>query len=186
MEYPNWFVGQGYNFESNLRHLEGKPNLKFLQIGAFVGDASVWLLSEILTDPTSTLTDVDTWEGSDELEHENINWVNAYEYYLSRTSKYDNVLAIKSKSEYAMPNLNHKYDFIYIDGDHTSKVVGEDAEGAWGLLKSGGILAFDDYLWGPGLKPEDTPKPAIDKFLKEHEGEYVQLVDSYQVWIRKL
>lgn len=183
--YPNWFVGQGHNFESNLRHLEGKPNLKFLQIGAFVGDASVWLLSEILTDPTSTLTDIDTWEGSDERDHENINWQNAYEHYLSRIAKYDNVLAIKSKSEHALPNLKYEYDFIYIDGDHTAKVVSDDAEGAWKLLKPNGILAFDDYMWGQEMPEHLTPRPAIDNFLNKYMGTYNLLTKDYQVWIQK-
>jgi predicted O-methyltransferase YrrM len=186
MEFPNWFDGQRYNFEDNLLHLKGKPNLQFLQIGAYTGDASIWLLENILTDTTSGLMDVDTWKGSNESEHKHISFDDVRGEYLRRINKYDNIVSIKSKSEHVLPNLNNTFDFIYIDGDHTAKVVSSDAEGAWKLLKSGGILAFDDYLWGPDLKPEDTPKPAIDKFLKEHEGEYVQLVDSYQVWIRKL
>jgi len=183
--YPNWFIGQSYNFENHLRHLEGKPNLRFLQVGAFVGDASVWLLQEILTDSTSTLVDIDTWEGSDEREHKNINWVSAYETYLSRIDNYSNVLAIKSKSEYVLHNLKHEYDFIYIDGDHTSKVVAEDAEGAWKILKPGGIIAFDDYMWGQDLPPEITPRPAIDAFLDKYVEEYQLLTKEYQVWIRK-
>ena len=185
MTYPNSFDGQKYNFENHLLHLAGQPDLKFLQIGAYTGDASVWLLENILTDSTSTLTDIDTWQGSDESEHKTIDFNNVYQFYLVRISKYDNVLAIKSKSEYALPNLNYTYDFIYIDGDHTAKVVAEDAEASWKLLKPGGIMAFDDYLWGKDLSPELTPKPAIDKFFADHTGEYTLLSDDYQVWIRK-
>jgi predicted O-methyltransferase YrrM len=186
MEYPNWFDGQKYNFEAQLMHLAGKPDLRFLQIGAYTGDASVWLLENILTNPTSTLIDVDTWEGSNEPEHNLINFNNVYERYRSVTMLFDNLLAIKAKSDHTLPNLNFEFDFIYIDGDHTAAQVERDAHGSWALLKSGGILAFDDYLWGADFPPDATPKPAIDKFLAEHEGEYVQLVDSYQVWIRKL
>jgi hypothetical protein len=186
MNLPNWFVGQGYNFEEQLTHLAGKPNLRFLQIGVFAGDASVWLLKHILTDKDSYLLDVDTWDGSDETEHDKIDFEKVYEYYKERMEPYPNVRSARNNSDNFFRNNKTEFDFIYIDGDHTSAQVARDAEGAWGLLKSSGILAFDDYLWGPGLKPEDTPKQAIDKFLKEHEGEYVQLVDSYQVWIRKL
>jgi hypothetical protein len=185
MSYPNWFDGQRYNFENHLLHLAGEPNLKFLQIGAYTGDASVWLLENILTNPTSTLTDIDTWQGSDESEHKSIDFNSVYQFYLVRISKYNNVLAIKSKSEYALPNLNYTYDFIYIDGDHTAKVVAEDAEASWKLLKPNGILAFDDYMWGQDMSPELTPKPAIDDFLNNHVGEYNILNKDYQVWIQK-
>ena len=184
-EFPNWFVGQQYNFENHLLQLAGQPNLKFLQIGAYTGDASMWLLENILTHPTSTLTDVDTWEGSEESEHKKIDFDAVYTTYLTRTSQYDNVLAIKSKSEYALPNLNHTYDFIYIDGDHTAKAVAEDAEGAWKLLKPNGILAFDDYMWGQDVPEHLTPRPAIDDFLAKHKGTYNLLNKDYQVWIQK-
>jgi predicted O-methyltransferase YrrM len=95
------------------------------------------------------------------------------------------VLAIKSKSEYALPNLSHTYDFIYIDGDHTAKVVAEDAEASWKLLKPSGILAFDDYRWGQDLPPHLTPKPAIDEFLDKYKGAYDLLTQDYQVWLMK-
>ena len=183
--FPNWFEGQRYNFEDYLSEFEGRPNLKFLQIGAYTGDASVWLLDNILTDPSSTLTDIDTWEGSDEQEHKLISFSAVQVYYTQRTEKYNNLLSIRSKSEYALPNLKDAYDFIYIDGDHTAKAVAEDAEAAWKLLKPNGILAFDDYRWGEDLPPHTTPKPAIDDFLAKHTGNYDLLTKDYQVWVQK-
>jgi hypothetical protein len=184
-KFPNWFDGQRYNFEAHLAYLAGKPDLKFLQIGAYTGDASVWLLNNILTDPSSTLTDIDTWEGSDELEHKHISFNDVYEEYLNRTTKYNNILSIKSKSEYVLPNLNNTYNFIYIDGDHTARVVSNDAEGAWKLLKPNGILAFDDYMWGQDMPKYLTPRPAIDDFLNKYTGTYNLLTKEYQVWIQK-
>lgn len=184
-EFPNWFVGQQYNFEDYLTEFKGKPNLKFLQIGAYTGDASVWLLDNILTEPSSTLTDIDTWEGSDESEHKHISFNQVYEEYLRRINKYNNILSIKSKSEYALPNLKHSYDFIYIDGDHTAKAVINDSTAAWNLLKPNGILAFDDYMWGQDIPLHLTPRPAIDEFLAKYAGEYKLLTKEYQVWIQK-
>ena len=59
-EYPNWFemTAKG-NFELQLLPLAGKFNLRFLQIGAFTGDATVWLVDNILTQGNSVLEDVD-------------------------------------------------------------------------------------------------------------------------------
>lgn len=181
--YPNWFDSQKYNFENHLTRFRGKPNLKFLQVGTYTGDASDWLLSSILTDPTSTLTDIDTWQGSDEREHKAMDFDKIYSLYLQRMDKYENLMSIKGDSSYILPSLRERYDFIYIDGDHTEKAVYRDANNAWTLLKSEGILAFDDYLWGRDLESEFTPKPAIDRFLEEKQGEYELLSQDYQVWI---
>lgn len=183
--YPNWFDSQKYNFENYLTKFKGKPDLKFLQVGVYTGDASDWLLTSILLDPSSTLTDVDTWQGSDEREHEAIDFDAIYGIYLNRMDKYENVMSIKGDSTYVLPNLKEKYDFIYIDGDHTEKAVYRDATNAWPLLKSQGILAFDDYLWGQDVHPSLRPMIAIDNFLQEKQGEYVLLSQDYQVWIQK-
>ena len=186
--FPNWFDGQRYNFEDQLERFKGLPNLRFLQIGAYTGDASEWLLTNILTDPSSILLDVDTWEGSDELEHKSIAFSKVYEFYKKRMEPYPNVRSLRNNSDNfltANKERNDLFDFIYIDGDHTSAQVERDIANAWKLLKRNGIIAFDDYLWGQGLDPESTPKPAIDRFLLTHTNEYEILVDSYQVWLRK-
>ena len=183
--FPNWFDSQKYNFENHLTKFKGKPNLKFLQVGAYTGDASDWLLSSILLDPSSTLTDVDTWQGSDEREHKAMDFKAVYGVYLNRMDKYENVMSIKGDSSYVLPNLKEKYDFIYIDGDHTEKAVYRDATDAWPLLKAEGILAFDDYLWGDDVHPSLRPRFAIDRFLEEKQGEYVLLGQDYQIWIQK-
>ena len=181
--YPNWFDSQRYNFENHLTKFKGEPDLKFLQVGAYTGDASEWLLSSILTDPTSTLTDVDTWQGSDEREHKAMDFNEVYDLYLKRMDKYENIMSIKGDSSYVLPALREQYDFIYVDGDHTEKAVYRDANNAWALLKTEGILAFDDYLWGSDVHPELRPRLAIDKFLEEKQGQYKLLSQDYQVWI---
>ena len=72
--YPNWFeMTAKENFESQLTPLAGKFGLRFLQIGAFTGDASVWLVDNILTQKNSVLEDVDIWTGSDEEEHKDMD-----------------------------------------------------------------------------------------------------------------
>ena len=182
MAYPNWFAGVQYNFETQLAHLKGEPNLNFLQIGAYTGDASEWLLTNILTDPSSTLLDVDTWEGSDESEHKSINFDDVYEFYKKRMEPYPNIRSVKNNSENFLKSNKTTWDFIYIDGNHTEEVVWSDAIGSWPLLKSGGILAFDDYLWTGST---DCPKPSIDKFLEEYKDDIVLLEHGYQVWVRK-
>ena len=60
------------------------------------------------------------------------------------------------------------FDLIYIDGSHTAADVLIDAVLAFQLLRVGGVMIFDDYLWSmePALSvdPLNMPKPAIDAF----------------------
>jgi predicted O-methyltransferase YrrM len=184
--YPNWFDGQKYNFEIYLSHLQGKSNLKFLQIGVYTGDASIWLCENILTDETSFLYDIDTWTGSDEKEHEKIDFDKILEYYKERIGSLKSTAWLRMTSnEYFANTKNIEFDFIYIDGDHVAEQVAKDAENAWKVLKPNGIMAFDDYMWGQDLPPHLTPRPAIDDFLEKYEGMYTLLTKEYQVWIQK-
>jgi predicted O-methyltransferase YrrM len=188
MIYPNWFADVAqHNFETHLAQFKGKPNLKFLQIGVYTGDASIWMCENILTDESSFLYDIDTWTGSVEPQHEDINFNEVLEYYKERVSSLKSTVWIRmSSDEFFANNKVYEFDFIYIDGDHTSAQVTKDADNAWRLLKSGGIIAFDDYKWGQDMEPELTPKPAIDKFLEERRDRIVILEHDYQVWVQKI
>lgn len=180
---PNWFEPVArQNFENYLSHLAGKPNLRFIQVGVFAGHASEWLLKNILTDQSSQLLDIDTWEGSD--EHTDIDFTAIHQEYLERVvSKFTNIYSVVADSAMYLTYLKKDYsDFIYIDGDHRALAVINDAENAWPLLKSGGILAFDDYLWTDQV---DTPKEAVDRFIATHNDELDVLHHGYQVWVQK-
>jgi len=190
IEYPNWFaMGAQDNFTKYLKKFKGKPNLKFLQLGVYTGDASVWLAENILTGKDSRLTDVDTWKGSNEEAHKSIDFDKVWEYYKSRTRDLP-ITPIASTSVSFLIKVNsvllEAYDFIYIDADHTTVGVLMDAELSWPLLKSGGIMAFDDYTWGQDLPLQHAPAWGIDLFLDRHDKEYETLVVNAQVWIRKL
>jgi hypothetical protein len=193
-EFPNWFDAYAKpNFEKYLIPLAGQENLHFLQLGVYTGDATVWLLENVLTNKSYKLDDVDTWQGSDEQAHESIDFDEVWKVYLAKT---------KGKSimhrQTTVAFLSHRlsccdsspndpyYDFIYVDADHTTVGVLMDAELSWPLLKSGGLLAFDDYQWGAHLPASKSPKLGIDLFLERHLGEYEILEQGLQVWIRKL
>jgi predicted O-methyltransferase YrrM len=190
MEYPNWFNHTAKdNFEKFLIPLAGQENLNFLQVGAFTGDASLWMLDNILTNVSSTLYDVDTWQGSDEDAHKDMNFEDVFNIYLEKTAS--RTMYYKGKSlDYFMSRSQFgpqvQYDFIYIDGDHTTIGALLDAELGWQFLKPNGIMAFDDYTWGAEMPPHLTPTLGIDLFLARHEGKYETLVINSQVWIKKI
>ena len=85
-EYVNWFQNDGQsNFRTHLlQNFAGKP-IRCLQIGAYTGDASVWLYDNVLDHKDSVLIDVDTWEGSDEPSHHQMNWSTVETLYDVKT-----------------------------------------------------------------------------------------------------
>jgi predicted O-methyltransferase YrrM len=189
MGYPNWFENNAIDYFNLVlpKRFAGKPLIDFLQIGAYTGDASQWMLDNILTDSSSWLTDIDTWSGSEEEAHKQFDWCALENFYDERMSKYSNLCKIKANSKDFLESAekNH-YDFIYIDGDHTAAGVYKDAALSWDSLKPYGIMAFDDYQWSHESGEEMLrPKPGIDMFLEEHKGQYHLLIMDEQVWISK-
>jgi hypothetical protein len=188
--YPNWFIKTGQaNFKDHLMRFSGKDSIRFLQLGVFTGDASVWLCENVLTGKNCSLTDVDTWLGSDDVEvYQSMNMNHVFETYqekvlpfsnIVRTVRSDTVDFLQSESD------DEDYDFVYVDGDHTAVGVILDAELGWRKLKVGGILAFDDYNWRLNLPIQERPRLGIDFFLDRHKDKLTLLAKNAQCWITK-
>lgn len=188
-EYPNWFAQTAQdNFNTYLAEFKDKPDLKFLQLGVFTGDATVWLCNNILTDKSSKLIDVDTWAGSDEKSHAEMDFSDVQRVYQEKVKDLPVVSIVSDTHKYLIRQLDNfigAFDFIYIDADHTTVGVLLDAELSWPLLKSGGVMAFDDYTWGRDLPPSKTPRPGILLFVEKHKQELDTLVINSQYWIKK-
>lgn len=188
MEFPNWFASSPAqdNFSKFLKPFKDQPKLKFLQLGAYTGDASVWLLNNILTNESSTLVDVDTWQGSDEVAHHEMDFSDVEKVYDKKVKGYPNVTKFKGTTiEWLKAAPLDYYDFIYVDADHTAASVLIDAELSLLSLMRGGVLAFDDYEWSEGKGPAYSPKAGIDTFLGRHKDEVQLLHVGWQVWLLK-
>lgn len=184
---PDYFSGHIPSFERHLSHLKG-AGCSAIEIGSAEGRSAIWLLENILTHESSWLGCIDPWEWKPEAED---NFDRNTEAFGKK------VIKKKAHSNRVLPVMwmhTYRMDFIYIDGNHQAKHVLEDAVLAWPLLKSGGIMAFDDYNWSDfedcpnGLLPGEVgvpPKPAIDAFLLCYQNELEVLECESQVWIRK-
>ena len=184
----DWFSYNIQIWTHYLNELKDKPNLRFLEIGSFQGRSTVWLLENILTSDSSAITCIDTFEGSIEhTQHFQNDIKNLFDIFYHNISKFKNkVNIIKNKSQDALKKINEQYDFIYIDGDHKASSVIEDAILSFSLLKKGGIMIFDDYLWFQMKKFIDNPKVAIDAFLEIYADKITILYKNHQVIIEKL
>ena len=188
-QYPNWFMYGAVNlFSKYLEELKGRE-VHCLQIGAYTGDATEWLLKNVLTHPNSTLTDVDTWEGSDEVIHKEFDWQDVETVYTNRhqaSIDAGRLIKKKSTSNDFFKEDSKQYDFIYIDGDHTAVATLKDGLNGLDRLKLGGIIAFDDYTWDAGKGPMNNPKAGIDGILLAHAQKLSTLEISFQAWMRKI
>jgi hypothetical protein len=202
-QYPNWFTCYADRFfDHHLAGFRGGPYLRFLQIGAFTGDATLFLFDYVLTGHGATLVDVDTWEGSDEPEHDAFDFADVERVYDERTAglvesgclrKFKGSSLSFFRSRAVLEGLFGLFDFIYIDGDHTAVGVLSDAVHAYPLLKVGGLIAFDDYLWKSGKGRLQDPGPAIDVVADLYSDRLARLENPafpgegpLQVWFRKV
>lgn len=156
----------------------------FLEIGAFEGRSTCWLLQNGLVGKGSIVC-IDPFSGS--VEHSGIDfpavegrfWSNIQEAQgaeqkvsLMRTTSY------KALAE--MVGYKYTFDFVYVDGSHAPDAALTDACMAWGLLKSGGVMLFDDYQY-----PHEDTKKGIDAFLSAFEGQYDLVFSNYQLAVQK-
>lgn len=170
----DWFSSNIPLFERFLTPLKGQP-CRLLEIGTHEGRCATWLVDNIASHPTSLLETIDAFE------NENVR------SNLAATGQPNRAIFHLGASAEVLRRLSFDtYDFIYIDGCHSAVNVLEDAVHAFRLLKTGAIMAFDDYLWDhPKANQHGTPKKAIDAFLKVCSHEIELLHRGYQVWIRR-
>jgi predicted O-methyltransferase YrrM len=187
MTYPNWFIqgGAQHNFAKHLSEFMSKP-MSALQIGAYTGDATVWLFENIIGhNEESSLVDVDTWEGSEEPEHAQMNWQSVEMIYDARTAKFGKRLCKnKMTSDEFFESNSAVYDFIYVDGDHTAASVLKDGISAVKFIAPGGIIAFDDYLWRSGKGAAYDPYPAINAIMLCFSDKFDVIEAGLQVWLK--
>jgi hypothetical protein len=62
----------------------------------------------------------------------------------------------------------------------------EDAVLSFHLIKSGGIIIFDDYKWGKDLEIINRPQASIDAFLTIYSNCFHVLSIHEQVVLEKL
>lgn len=188
----DWFTPHIPLWERVLAPFKGKPNIHFLEVGSFKGRSACWLLSTILTHPSSTLTCIDFFK----CWHISPSVGGCPPTVIDTSSVFDtNIAAIGATSRVRKLIGNSHiilrsfplfaFDCIYIDASHEPRDVLRDAVLSWDLLKEQGLLIFDDYELDDLRIPDQRPKTAIDAFLSAFAQEYEEVHRAFQVVIRK-
>lgn len=199
-----WFEGAAKNVWDQLI-----PNInpsKILEIGSYEGASTCYLIANLADKADIELHCIDTWEGG--VEHQ--------EGGSSQTNMPTVELRFQHNTTYAIENSNNKvnlqihkgfsdtelskliadgkqgyFDFIYVDGSHQAPDVLCDAILSFRLLKIGGVIAFDDYLWQEpmpyGTDPIRCPKVAIDAFTNIYCRK-IRIISAplYQLYVQKI
>lgn len=176
---------------------------RLLEIGSYEGASACFLIDHLAVRHALELHCIDTWEGG--VEHKDVGTdMAAVEARFDRNVAKSLAAAAHPVSfvKHKGPSLSElarlvaagasgRFDFIYIDGSHLAQDVLADAVLALDLLKVGGMIVFDDYLWAEdldyGRDPLRTPKIAVDAFVNINFRR-VRVVSAplYQVFVQKM
>jgi hypothetical protein len=158
-----------------LAGLAGGP-ARALEVGVSDGRLAVWLLEHVLTHPDAHLTRIDTGSGTGQ----------AGETAAGLEARLGSRLVARvGKGQDVLRSLaGELFDVVYVAGSHEAPDVLADAVLSWPLLKSGGLLGFDDYRLCPAGRYW-CPRSAIDAFLGVVRGQFEELHVGSQLWVRK-
>lgn len=185
-------------FETTAKHVWDQylplDTRKVLEIGSYEGKVACYLMEPQPLGVRLDIHCIDTWEGSS--EHSETDMKKVEERFhlnikMALAASSHRVTAHKGRSAEILPQLLRNFvgyfDLIYVDGSHEAADVLSDAVMSFPLLRRGGILAFDDYLWAhQGFSPLQTPKIAIDSFTNCFARQLCFVrVEDHQVWVQK-
>jgi hypothetical protein len=161
----NWFTDKIPLWTEILKEFKGKPNVTYLEIGAFEGRSALWLLENILTNPAAKLIIIDAFQEKN------------YKTFTSNVSLSGEANKFKILSGFSTEKIkelpSNSIDFAYIDGSGKGIVMLSDLVNTWNLLKVDGVIMCSRYALNAGLRealelqPNDPgPYETIDAFLK--------------------
>ena len=135
----------------NAGKLEGKEQA-VLVLGGYEGLSSVWLSNNLLQHDDSYMQVISQFRGTSEHKagqwpHPNMEEVCRYNTYFSKYYFKINIVPVYADNDLlsqAAADPEVRFDVIYVDGNHEYKDVLHDGILSWNLLKSGGVMIFDD------------------------------------------
>ncbi|MFC3067657.1 class I SAM-dependent methyltransferase [Phenylobacterium soli] len=177
------------------------PPSRILEIGSYEGRSACFIIDQCAAERAIELYCVDTWAGGVEHEREAMSAVEArFDANVRKaceaaahpvTVRKQKALSHEALARHLAEGRSEAFDLIYIDGSHQAPDVLTDAVLAFRLLKVGGIVIFDDYLWSMEPRGQqdfyNMPKPAVDAFVNIFQRKLQVLgAPLYQLYARKV
>ena len=175
---------------------ERTTHLRILEVGVFEGRSTCWLLQNHCKTPESSIVAIDSFQGG--IEHQGMELGTLRKRFEANIATVASPAQVEIREGFSLPQLAkliaegyQRFDFISIDASHQAPDVLGDAVLGFELLKPGGVMAFDDYLWSP-MRPGTEnplllPKAAIDAFttLFSQKIRIIPNLPLYQLYIQK-
>lgn len=160
--------------------------INYLEIGVCCGANLISVAQTYAKCAGSVIVAVDPWGNGGSTYAVNLNKEH-YDFYIKNLKNFGLTEKVRTNigtSRIEVPKLaNNFFDIIYIDGNHKSNYVLEDAVLSFNKLKIGGYLIFDDYAY-PGK--ECSVKKGVDAFLLAYEDHVSLLaIQDTQVFVKK-
>ncbi len=193
----DWFSYAIPNFVNIKNYL--KKVDRILEIGVYQGRSTCWILENMLSED-GTLVSLDpfiddeidcfTEESVTNSPHYNADRLALWQANTQEIRKPNQQLDLRLGRSYrelpALIRENQKFDFIYVDGNHAAAAVLTDACMCFGMLRPGGIMLFDDYLWDHVSDHLLRPKMSIDAFVNMYANHARPIITNYQLAIQRL
>jgi len=176
-----WFCNNLFFLSQSLKRLTSIKSI--LEIGSYEGRSAIFFLKLF---PSSLITCVDTWHGSDEHNKCNFEEIERNFDYNVHLFNGNRLKKIKTTSDIFFKKNQESFDLIFLDGDHSHDQVIKDANNAWNKLNLNGYLIFDDYLWWFYNDLKNNPAFAINKFLIDKKNQIEICYIWQQVIIKKI
>lgn len=178
----DWFSNDIPVWATLLETYVGKPDVTYLEVGVWEGRSLFWMVDRVLTDKSSRAIAIEPFVKDNLLNN------------IEASGAKDRITLVKGFSGIEMRKMDlESIDIVYIDGAHTADAVLEDMVLAWRLLKPGGLMIMDDYMWDgnadtPDERPLTTelkPRQGVDTFVSAYRS-FIEVVHKdYQFVLRK-
>ena len=162
----------------------------------FEGRSTCWLLENFCKTPESSIVAIDSFQGG--IEHGSMELGGLKKQFEDNIASVGSSAKVDVRAGTSLEQLcrliaenTPQFDFISVDASHQAADVLGDAILAFQLLKPGGVIAFDDYIWSPvrpGTEnPLLLPKMAIDAFTTIYSQKLRILpnLPLYQLYVQK-
>lgn len=141
----NWF---GYSELKNhiLNNVDLYKQYNILEIGSFEGCSSCFLSDILINNNLSSLTCVDPFVSDGCTETVNSLLKQKFYSNINKSQNYKKITIIeKFSDDFYSTYKGNKFNFIYINGEHSEKQILKDLEECFSLLDINGLIWCDDY-----------------------------------------
>lgn len=169
-----------HNRYSIFNELTKFTHMKAIEIGVLGGDYIDEMLKVV--NPQELFL-IDTFNCDDVLNFENPRFTkeNHYNFILNKYKEKENIKVVHGFSQHVLPDIlnnninpyiNHKFDYIHIDGDHIFRSVYVDLLLSSQLISDDGYIGCDDYNINQDLNDDKVygVREAVNLFLFHNEN----------------